>query len=246
MLRRGCRVLFVLSLIIIGTISASASGSQQDRSQIFGIRGLGDTYSGVEARMSAQDPYFPHPDVDSRYFWAAGPVGLSMWPSGAFIEGGNLKDFDSTDNRWELHPYRSANNGTNSHFSWYPSMTLQPATYYRYQVFLKTTPKQYRVQVFTTASAPILLDFDMKRDYFSHVVVGGEGLCALPIPGGAPSNAGRPCPTGYTAARDNRFQQWKDRLWYSYCYTESKNNVAYDGAVLSSCGPGPNFWVLYK
>ena len=52
----------------------------------------------------------------------------------------------------------------------------------------------------------------MNRDYFSQTTVGGEGNC---------SGSNNDCPIGYIAASNNRFLQWKDNRWYSYCYTET-------------------------
>ena len=98
MLRSVVLVSALITLFVFGSGSALA-----ERTQLFGRRGLGDTYSGVEAEMSAQDPAM----TCCNQFDSVGPVALVMKDvSGQpFIEGGNGKVWRPENNRFELHPY---------------------------------------------------------------------------------------------------------------------------------------------
>jgi hypothetical protein len=199
---RQLRVLAAGFLALALLISA-AGASAQGLSQLLGHRGLGDTYSGVEALMSAQNPA-----MSCCAQWnAAGPVGLIMkdLPDQPFIEGGNIKDWNPSASQFQLHPYWSANPGggaTTVGVTWL-GITLTPATYYKYTVYPTGTFGRFYIRVcYGTgySSCTSMADISMGRSYFSHTAVGGEGNGA--------SSQGNSLPIGYIAARSNRFLEW--------------------------------------
>lgn len=223
-------IVLVLGLLLFGSGTAFA-----ETTQLFGRRGLGDTYSGVEAEMSAQDPAM----TCCAQFDSAGPVALVMKDLAGqpFIEGGNSKVWRATNNRFELHPYWSYNTGGTTGGGWRYSITLTAATYYKYSVW-NIGSQQFKVRFCrgsTFFDCYELGTQGMNRDYFSHTTVGGEGNCA---------GSNNDCPIGYIAASNNRFLQWSNNQWYSYCYTETyfDRNTAYSWSF-SSCNGAA--WTLH-
>lgn len=185
-----------------------------EETQIFTRRGLGDTYSGVEAWMSAQDPYL----TCCNQFDSAGPVALVMvYVSGQpFIEGGNGKVWRPSTSSYELHPYWSYSaNGSTVGGGWFYSIYLTPTQYYKYSVYPTGSYQQFKVR-FCDAGCYELGRANMSRNYFSHTTVGGEGHC---------SGSNNDCPIGYIAAQENYFLQWSSNQWFAYCYTETYKDI---------------------
>ena len=209
-------------------------------SQIFGFRGIGDAYVGVESLMSAQDPFTPNGTN-----WAAGPVAITQWDQpGGFVEGGNIKhrDYQGAWQRWPYYSYLT-NDGVYN-FTPYRYISLTPGTYYKYTVYPAGTANQFYVRFCggaTLTQCTTLLNTNMGRGVYNRAGTGGEGSCS------APMQDPQDCPIGFTGSRDNRFlPQWNQANWYTYCYTETHNNVAPQGGAISACGPGPNWDINFR
>lgn len=137
------RMRIVGAIILCSPILPLGAGAEE--TQIFTRRGLGDTYSGVEAWMSAQDPYL----TCCNQFDSTGPVALMMVyvSRQPFIEGGNGKVWRSATSSYELHPYWSYSaTGSTVGGGWFYSIYLTPAQYYEYSVYPTGSCQQFKVR----------------------------------------------------------------------------------------------------
>jgi len=69
----------------------------------------------------------------------------------------------------------------------------------------------------------------MGRSSYNHVGTGGE----------ARYTSDPYWHIGFIASRSNKLRFFGNSTWYSYCYTNTHNNVALDGGTIGACGPYP-------
>lgn len=217
----------VSSVLIAVTLSLLLVLPVLAYSEIAGYRHWDDDYNGVDALLSAQDPFLVNDGSCCTQPIADAMVILKQGACNGYIAAGNRKH-QTSPGVWKIRPfhqYQKSNCGVGG--SIYQFQNLLPANYYQYAIYPSGATATYVVRLKWGLNTRILNSgLYTGQVYYQEVGSGGQGLCA----------AGITCPIGYIASRQNKLL-WAQSggTWQSYCYTHVVNNVAFDGGTITNC-----------